>query len=77
MKFFRRQQRLKGNAPTTRRQACSHAWRHRVTPRLEPLEDRRLLATLLGLTATNSLIRFDSATPGTIQSTTAITGLQT
>lgn len=33
--------------------------------------------TLYGVTAANSLVRFSSATPGTIDSTVAITGLQT
>lgn len=35
-----------------------------------------LLATMLGLTSANNLIRFDSAAPGTITGPTAITGLQ-
>jgi len=30
---------------------------------------------LIGLTTTNALVRFDSATPGTLQSTVAVTGL--
>ncbi len=42
---------------------------------VERMEDRQLLATLLGLTNQNELVRFDSATPGTIQATTPITGL--
>lgn len=46
-------------------------------PRLEALEDRLAPATLLALTSNNSLLRFDSATPGTLASTTAITGLNT
>ncbi len=46
-------------------------------PRLtaEVLEDRTTPATLFGLTNANALLRFDSATPGTVTST-AITGLQ-
>lgn len=52
-----------------------HAAR-RPSGALERLEDRALMATLLGVTTGNSLLRFDSATPATIQSTTPITGLQ-
>ena len=32
--------------------------------------------TIVGLTTTNALVRFDSATPGTIAATVAVTGLQ-
>ncbi len=43
---------------------------------IEELEDRRTPATLLALDATGtSLLRLDSATPGTITTTTPITGL--
>ncbi len=43
---------------------------------IEELEDRRTPATLLALDATGAnLLRFDSATPGTIAATTPITGL--
>ncbi len=77
MKLLRRWNWLNGNARAAKHQARSNAPGHRFTPRVEPLEDRRLLATLLGLTATNQLIRFDSATPGTlIGSPATITGLQ-
>jgi hypothetical protein len=44
---------------------------------VEALEDRRLLATLLGLTVNNQLVRFDSATPGMVSAPVAITGVQT
>jgi hypothetical protein len=44
-------------------------------PFLEALEDRALPATVYGLTPGNILIRFDSATPGTIQAAVNVTGL--
>jgi hypothetical protein len=44
---------------------------------VETLEDRTVLSTFYALASTNSLLRFDSATPGTIQSTLNINGLQT
>ena len=48
----------------------------RIRPQLEHLETREVPATLVGLTSTNSLIRFDSATPGTlIGAPVAVTGL--
>jgi len=43
-------------------------------PTVEGLESRELLTTLIGLGNANNLITFDSATPGTVQSTFAITG---
>jgi hypothetical protein len=46
-------------------------------PRLELLEERAPASVLYGLTATNQLVRFDSAAPGTIQNTAVVTGLQT
>ncbi len=48
----------------------------RTLPRLESLEDRAVPATLVGLTTTGNLVTFDSATPGTIGSNVAVTGLQ-
>lgn len=42
---------------------------------IESLEERRVLATMYGLTNSNQLLTFDSATPGTISSSVAITGL--
>ena len=43
---------------------------------LESLEGREVPATLIGLTNVNSLVTFDSATPGTlIGSAVAVTGL--
>src|SRR5258708_6698819 len=42
---------------------------------IELLEDRTLLSTLYALDTTNDLLRFDSATPGTIDQNTPITGL--
>ena len=44
---------------------------------LEALEAREVPATLLALDNANNILRFDSATPTTIQSTTAITGVAT
>lgn len=40
------------------------------------LEDRLAPATLFGVTTANALVSFDSATPGTVSSPIAITGLQ-
>jgi hypothetical protein len=42
---------------------------------VEGLETRSLLTTMIGLTSSNSLLLFDSATPATIQNTIPITGL--
>jgi hypothetical protein len=42
----------------------------------EPLEPREVPATVYGLTANNTLLRFDSAAPSVIQRTVAITGLE-
>src|SRR5262245_17696261 len=42
---------------------------------IEPLEARIAPATLVGLNNSNQLLTFDSATPGTIAATTAVTGL--
>ena len=44
--------------------------------RCETLEDRAVPATLVALTTTGSLVTFDSATPGTIATNVAVTGLQ-
>jgi hypothetical protein len=44
--------------------------------RLDPLEPRDVPATLFAVDATNHLVRFDSATPVTIDRTVPITGLQ-
>jgi hypothetical protein len=44
-------------------------------PRLEPLEDRNLLATLVGVTTGGSLVAFDSSSPGTFIFNQAITGV--
>jgi hypothetical protein len=43
--------------------------------RIEPLETRIAPATLFALNSANNLLRFDSATPGTIDATIPITGL--
>ncbi|WP_425615481.1 DUF4394 domain-containing protein [Anatilimnocola sp. NA78] len=42
---------------------------------VEPLETRQLLATLVGLTVSNQLITFDSATPETIVTQNRVTGM--
>lgn len=47
---------------------------HNRRPLLQQLETRELLAAALGLTNTNNLIQFDTATPGTVSSSTLITG---
>lgn len=44
-------------------------------PSMYQLEDRTTPATLYAVDATNNLLRFDSATPGTIDQNTLITGL--
>jgi hypothetical protein len=44
-------------------------------PTFERLEDREVPATLYGLTPANQLIRFDSATPNSIQATVTVLGL--
>src|SRR5262245_13670911 len=48
----------------------------RRRPRVVPLEDRHVPSTVWGLTSTNSLLRFDSASPGTVEANVAIVGLQ-
>ena len=47
-----------------------------ATLRCEALEDRAVPATLTGLTTANSLVTFDSATPGTVSAPVPVTGLQ-
>src|SRR4029079_12679763 len=42
---------------------------------VHPLEQRTLFATLVGLTATDQLVTFDSATPATTSNPVAVTGL--
>ncbi|MFO0848651.1 MAG: DUF4394 domain-containing protein [Gemmataceae bacterium] len=44
-------------------------------PRLESLEGRSVPTLLTGLTTTGSLVTFDSATPGTLLTNKAVTGL--
>src|SRR5262249_24517645 len=63
-------------APCRKRRGRREAERSRFRPELEVLEDRTVPSTLYGLTTNNFIIRFDSATPGTIQSSVAVTGLQ-
>jgi hypothetical protein len=48
-----------------------------AAPRLEQLEDRCVLATLVGVTSAGNLVRFDSATPGTLTTIGAVSGLGT
>ena len=47
----------------------------RFRPALETLEDRTVLSTIYGVTPGNVLIRFDSATPGTVTTIGVISGL--
>jgi Domain of unknown function (DUF4394)/Calx-beta domain/Domain of unknown function (DUF4214) len=49
----------------------------RCRPRVEELEDRRLLTAAFALTTTNQLLRFDTNTPGTTTPLVTISGLQT
>ena len=61
-----------------RRPVLGRAWPRALAARLhlESLEAREVPATLIGLTNVNSLVTFDSATPGTlIGSAVAVTGL--
>ena len=44
-------------------------------PRVEQLEGREVPATLIGLTTADTLVTFDSASPGKILTTVAVTGL--
>ena len=56
----------------------NRAARRRAQPRrlgVERLEVREVPATVFAIAPGNNLLRFDSTSPGTIQSTTAITGL--
>ncbi len=46
------------------------------TAAIETLEQRTLFSTVTGLTTSNALITFDTTTPGTIDSTVTVTGLQ-
>ena len=43
--------------------------------RFEALEERRVLATMYAIDNANNVLTFDSATPGTISSNVAISGL--
>ncbi|WP_406695275.1 DUF4394 domain-containing protein [Singulisphaera sp. Ch08] len=52
------------------------ARRRWILGNLEACEDRTLMATAFGVTTGEALIRFDTATPGTIVSSIPITGLQ-
>ena len=70
--------------PSSRSPAPPHGGRGRTAApsdrpirleRLERLEDRSVPALLLGLTTGNTLVQFDSSTPGTVISTVAVTGL--
>ncbi|MCC6510433.1 MAG: DUF4394 domain-containing protein, partial [Pirellulaceae bacterium] len=50
-------------------------YRLRRFGQMESLEGRRVLATMYAATDSNQLLTFDSATPGTISNSVAITGL--
>src|SRR5690348_12990411 len=62
-------------------ESAGHCRRHRRDKALrsirevERCEDRTLMATALGVTGGSMLIRFNTATPGTINATVPITGL--
>lgn len=61
-----------------RRRSVKRARRAGATqarPRLAALEDRTVPANLYALTSTGQILRFDSANPGTIVATGAVTGL--
>ena len=59
-----------------RRTGCALSARQKAyRPLVESLEDRRLLATVVGLTTANSLVRFDSASPGTVTNIGPVTGI--
>src|SRR5688572_30405136 len=60
--------------PTTPKRLASDARRYRRLS-LERLELRLAPATMLGVTADDVLVRFDSDSPGTIINSTPITGL--
>src|SRR5437867_4132494 len=60
--------------PSRRRTGPNGVRPHRL--QVEALEDRTTVSTLYGLLPGNTLIRFDSASPGTVQAAVAITGLQ-
>ncbi len=60
-----------------RRLSSQHPPRYQRPLQLECLEDRCVLSTIVGVTATNTLVRFDSSTPGTQTTIGTITGLPT
>ncbi len=51
--------------------------RRQCRPRVESLEERRVPSSLVALSTNNHLLAFDSSSPGTIQASVPITGLQT
>jgi hypothetical protein len=61
--------------PKTRKVRSSPLQRVRKL-HLEMMEDRQLMASLVGLTLANQLITFDSARPQELISQTRVTGLQ-
>jgi Domain of unknown function (DUF4394) len=62
--------------PWLRRRSSLRPPNFRAKPHLEHLEDRCLLATLVGLTNTNTLVRFDSSAPGVLTNIATVTGVQ-
>jgi len=67
---------LKTKSRKTRQRTISNRRRaEHLQLQFETLESRLALATVFGIVGTNTLIRFDSATPGTIDQSVAITGL--
>ncbi|WP_435015369.1 DUF4394 domain-containing protein [Tundrisphaera sp. TA3] len=54
----------------------NRAHRRPFAAKVEGLENRQLLATIIGLTTDSELIRFDSSTPGVVSAPLPISGLQ-
>src|SRR5215831_14681465 len=65
--------RLRSHSPPVPRAGAAG---RRCRPGVEPLEDRRVLSTLVALSTNNQLLAFDSSAPGTIQGPLPIIGLQ-
>src|SRR5262245_20555849 len=58
-----------------RRTTLKHYRAGRLRPQFEVLESRLALATVFGIVGPSTLVRFDSATPGTIDQIVSISGL--
>jgi Ca2+-binding RTX toxin-like protein len=64
----------KSKKTRTRTTSKQRRGRH-LRPQLELLESRLALATVFGIVGPSTLVRFDSATPGTVDQSVSITGL--